>query len=372
MIYEQRLHKLQKKLQELECDALLVDDPINLYYLTGVQLSTGKLLVDMRSAHFLVDGRYFEMCRENCRFPVLLIDPKRNAFEDLLKQECHFIETLAFDSETVTYQGYTDLKLCVEAIRVDSHGTRLLDLKPLRNPVKKLRSLKDKSEIELLRAAGDLGARGFDHVCSLLVEGITELELAIELEIFWKLHGSKCLAFEPIIAFGANSSMPHYRAGEAKLKKGDSVLIDIGVNYRHYHSDMTRVVFFESIDPRILKIFDVVKQAQEEALALCRPGIAISALDDAARGIITSHGYGERFTHSLGHGVGLEIHEWPAVRSVPGNDQVLLELGMAITIEPGIYLPNIGGVRLEDTVVITESSYENLTNRSLEPVIIRR
>lgn len=160
--------------------------------------------------------------------------------------------------------------------------------------------------------------------------------------------------------------MPHYRAGNTKLKQGMPILIDIGVNYRHYHSDMTRVVFLGEPDPKLKTIYHIVEKAQKEALQLCKPGTLIGELDRAARGYIESQGYGDHFGHGLGHGVGLEIHELPNVRNKPPFNSMVLLPGMVITIEPGIYIPDIGGVRIEDTIVITENGHENLTERSKE------
>ena len=153
--------------------------------------------------------------------------------------------------------------------------------------------------------------------------------------------------------------MPHYKGGSTALKKGDAVLLDIGVNWHRYHSDMTRVVFFGKPKPKILEIYEIVLAAQLAALELCRPGSKIGELDEAARDYIASKNYGEYFTHGLGHGVGLEIHEAPSVRSKGPDKNLKLEEGMAITIEPGIYLPGVGGVRIEDTVIITKKGHEN-------------
>lgn len=370
MTYKKRLERLQHRLQELDCDALIVDDTVNLYYLTGLDLSAGKILVYTRGAYLLVDSRYYEMCSKVSRIPVILTEPSRNVLGEMLGDKCSFIQTLAFDSESTSYQQYLELQAIVEKILSNS-SVRKLVLKPLPNPIKRLRAIKDKEELSLLRDAAKLGSQGFDYICTLLKEGITEIEISTELEIFWKRRGSKGLAFEPIIAFGKNSSMPHYRAGEAKLRKGDVVLIDIGVNYHHYHSDMTRVVFFDEASTKMLKIYSIVQQAQSAALKLCRPGTTLGDLDSAARNVIVAEKYGERFTHSLGHGVGLDIHEYPTVRNSPHIKDIQLEVGMVITIEPGIYVPDLGGVRLEDTVEITADGYKNLTNRSVEPLIIK-
>lgn len=368
MPFQQRLLRVQEALQELNCDALLVDDTINLFYLTGMQVSSGRLVVHKQGAHLIVDGRYIENCKRNSPFPVVLNQSEQKSFFDLLRNQCSFVNSLAFETTLTSYQAYIDLKRCINQFNIDSHTTRQVSLIPVENLIKKIRSIKDAREILLLREAALLATQGFNLVCSLLKEGISEIELAVELEIFWKRQGSQAVAFEPIIAFGTNSSMPHYRAGKTCLKRGDCVLIDIGVNLAHYHSDMTRVVFFGDPNPKLIEIYGIVREAQKKALEICRPGTLINDLDAAARSYIASRGYGEFFTHSLGHGLGLEIHESPLLRKTPAHLE--LQAGMAITIEPGIYIPDLGGVRIEDTVIITPEGHENLTNLSKEIKII--
>lgn len=361
MNYHNRLNTLQQTIQANGCDALLITDATNLFYMTGLDLSAGKLLIHSKGADLLVDGRYIESCKKLSPFPVRLSDPA--SFEQLLNSpEFSHIRTLGFDSETTTVKNYESLKKMV----IDSSKKeRKLELIAIEAPLKLQRSIKDENEIQALREAATLGSKGYHFVCSLLKEGITELECAVELEIFWKKHGSKGVAFDPIIAFGPNSSMPHYRAGKTKLTQDDTVLIDIGVDLNHYRSDMTRVIFFGKPEPKMLEIHSIAQQAQEAALHLCKPGITLGQLDQAARRIIDTYGYGDKFTHSLGHGIGLDTHEYPTVKNAPPFDSIPLAKGMVITIEPGIYLPGIGGVRIEDTIVITENGFENLTRNSL-------
>jgi Xaa-Pro aminopeptidase len=363
-IFNERVERLRRQLNEIDCDALLVDDQINLYYLTGLFLSAGKLLVHPTGATLLVDARYIELCKKESPFPVELSHKSYGLTELLDSEPFKELKTLGINSGNTTYAAFLQLEK-----ELGKRSTPL-SLKPIDNLILNLRAVKDEHEIETLRGAAKLGSEGYDYLLGLLKEGITEAELAVELEIFWKRRGSKAIAFDPIIAFGTNSSMPHYRVGHHKLHKGEVVLIDIGVNLNHYHSDMTRVVFYGEPDPKIAAIYDVVKQAQAIALTLCRPGTPIADLDAAARNYIEEAGYGELFSHSLGHGVGLEIHELPAIRSHTDAAQPNLEEGMVITVEPGIYLPGIGGVRIEDTVVITAEGHENLTNRSKELQII--
>lgn len=347
MDYLKRVDKLRHSLKQGPHDALLIDNTTNIFYLTGLQLSMGKILVFQKGAALFVDNRYFEHCSKHSCIPVFLVDAK--TFEHHM-QEAPFtdIHTLNFDSETTSYKSFLHLQKMAE-----KRGN--LKVAPTDAPLKLLRAIKDDNEITLLKAAANLNHAGMNYAQSLLKEGITEIELATELEIFWKKRGSRSISFDPIIAFGANSSMPHYRAGNTKLKKGDIVLLDIGTQLDHYHSDMTRTVFFGEPHPQLKEIHQIVAEAQRAAIKLCHPGTTLGQLDKAARDLIASRGYGPNFTHNLGHGVGLEIHEYPSIKNAAPFDSVVLEKNMVITIEPGIYIPDLGGVRIEDTVVITDS-----------------
>lgn len=351
------LQRLQR-LQEMISDALLVEDPVNLAYLTGLHLSSGKLIITPTKSCLIVDGRYHEGAQNQTVHSVRLLD--ETAFEDTL--DAMGINSLAFSAEDTSYKRFQDLVKTAEKLEIT--------LTPIENPVKKLRTIKDADELDLLRDAAHLGSRGYDLVCSLLEDGITERDLAQELQLFWIHQGGKQFAFEPIIAFGKATSRPHYRAGTQRLAKGMPVLIDIGVTRKDYHSDMTRVVFYGEPDPKMLEIYKIVQKAQEAALTACKPGITAGELDATAREIIAAAGYGEEFSHSLGHGIGLEVHELPGIRNKGPDKDTVLQPGMVITIEPGIYLSNIGGVRIEDTVVITEEDYEDLTQRPKDVRII--
>jgi Xaa-Pro aminopeptidase len=354
MNYPARLERLRNLLTSLSCEALLIEHPVDLFYLTGLELSTGKLIVTLQDACLIVDGRYYERsCRQSV-YPVQLL--KENVLKDWIMDAQ--VNQLGFDQNHTTYHAFLNLTQLAEKVKTSS---RSLEIIPLESPVQQLRLIKDADEIASLRKAAHLGYQGYEFIASLLREGVTESELALELEFFWKKRGASRLAFESIIAFGSNSSMPHYRAGPAKLSLHMPVLIDIGVVLTHYHSDMTRVIFFGTPAPMMKTIYSIVEEAKAQALALCRPGVLVGDLDRAAREWIASKGYGDYFTHSLGHGIGLDIHEPPILRENGVYRDMPLQAGMAITIEPGIYLPEIGGVRLEDTILITDKGYENLT-----------
>lgn len=345
----ERLQKLREQMKAHECSLLLVTGMTNLFYLTGQQLSAGRLLVGMDFAILFVDGRYYERCKSEVPIPTVLLTPEN--FKEELKKENTTV--LGFDSADTSHDEFLQLKK-------EMRGTGI-KLMPLPNFVQTLRRIKDEDEIQLLREASKLGSEGYDYLLGLIKPGVTETELAKELEIFWLRKGARGVAFESIIAFGPNSSMPHYHPTPGvKLQNGQPVLIDIGVNDRHYNSDMTRVVFCGKASDEMKTIYEVVRVAQEKALAVCKAGVQIGDVDAVARDYIESQGYGKNFTHNLGHGVGIEIHEQPWMRK---GSKVKLEERMLITIEPGVYLPGVGGVRIEDTILITKTGHENLTDR---------
>lgn len=351
MYLQERQKKFQQQIITLGIDAFLVSDSINLFYLTGLQLSAGNLIVTTNSMLLCVDGRYIDSCRQSTKIPVELQGTQTLA--EIIQKHFPEVKSVGISDTETSYRGVLDLQ--------KEFGQILA----LENPLKKIRMIKDDIEINLLQQAADLGSRGYDHVLSIMNEGVSEEELAIELEIFWKRAGGEKVAFSPIIAFGPNSALPHYRAGNARLKKGDLVLIDIGVTLNNYHSDMTRVFFFGDVDPELAAIYEIVKQAQTSAIAHCKPGVTAGELDDIARTVITEAGYGPRFLHSLGHGIGLEVHEAPILRNKKPQGDVRLEANMVVTIEPGIYLEGKGGVRIEDTIRLTEYGCYSLTQRPI-------
>lgn len=337
-----RLSKLRKN---LTVDALVVEDEKDLYYLTGLNLSAGQLLVTKKEACLFVDGRYREQATKKAPCRVEGLKP-----ELLLKElKSHAHTTIGFDEKKSSYLAYQALKKGVHKLKAK--------LVPVDSPVSSLRSIKDHEEQEKLKKAANLGSRGFKHVKGLLKAGVTELELVAELQCFWWEHGGEGAAFRPIIAFGVNTSNPHYTPTKTRLKAGDPVLIDIGVTVEQYHSDMTRMVFFGEPSKKLAHAYRSVLKAQQAALALCKPGITLGEVDKAARAVLEKEGLLEFFSHSLGHGIGLEVHEFPFFR----NTDFVLKAGVALTIEPGVYFPGEGGIRIEDTVLITGDGHENLS-----------
>ena len=342
-----RLQCLQKKLAEASLDACFIDSPLDLLYFTGLKLSAGYLIVLRKSASLFVDGRYIQIAKEKAPMPAVLEGSGK--LDNYLKKER--VKKMAFDSRHLSYDQFILLKQRGKVIG--------LQLMPDAHFFQTLRVIKDEEEMDKMRKSAKLAYKGFLFIRGLLRVGITEREVARKFEIFCLENGADKLSFEPIIAFGANSAMPHYRSQQARLKAGDLVLIDIGVVLDQYHSDMTRVVFFQRQDPFFKRVYDVVFNAQQAALAACRPGVHVEELDLAARRVMRKAQLEPHFLHSLGHGIGLETHEFPRLSSRGKGGQIPLKPGMVITVEPGLYFQGKGGIRYEDTVVVTESGYEN-------------
>jgi Xaa-Pro aminopeptidase len=342
--YKTRLLALRNRLTEWNVDGCIVENPIDLFYLLGLSLSLGSLILSKKGEILFVDGRYLQVAKEEA--PVHTELAQESFIKDFLKREG--IERLAFDGEKSSFERYSKLKSYCPLI-------------PVSQLLKQLRLIKDEEERESMRRSALLLDKGFNHIKSCLREGIRERDLALEFELFCRQKGGEELAFEPIIAFGEKSSLPHYHGGEGVLKEGDSVLIDIGTVVERYHSDMTRVLFYGPPDPHLEKMYSIVKEAQAAAIALCRPGTRIGDLDRAARAVMSREGVEEFFIHGLGHGIGLETHEFPRVKSGGEDSDFRLEPFMVITIEPGLYFPGKGGVRYEDMVLITDRDHEILT-----------
>lgn len=341
-VFLKRVARLWQQLED-SIEACLIEDPVDLYYLTGLSLSKGSLLLTRKEQLLLVDDRYFQAAIEKAIVAVEKDVPI--AWIEFFARS--LFKKMAFDSEKVCYERYLDLQ------KYNKEFIAYPDL------LKSVRAIKDVSEIKKITASTQLLRQGFLHICSLLKEGITEKELSKEFEIFCLQQGADGLAFEPIIAFGKNSAMPHYHSQNVALQAKDVVLVDIGVIVDHYHSDMTRVVFFKENHSRLFQLYQIVKQAQKAALDLCSPGTTLAELDLAARRIFKKYELEPFFVHSLGHGIGLNTHEFPRISHQGKDRQVVLQKNMVVTIEPGLYLPDIGGVRYEDMVLITEEGYRH-------------
>lgn len=319
----------------------LIEQLDDLYYLTGMDLSKGRLFLSTDEAILFVDGRYYELAKKAAPCKVCLWDEQKKILPHHKK--------IAFDSASLTFDTFLALKNEYPTVEWISSPS----------PLKHLRMIKEPREIAALKKAANLTWRGYQEVIKHLKLGVSEEELALEFEIFCRKNGASGLSFEPIIAFGENSAYPHHRAGKTRLTENQVVLVDVGAIVDHYHGDMTRVNFFGNVDQEILRFEQIVKTAQKKALDHVRPGIRAGELDRIVRDEFDKHNVKPLYIHSLGHGIGLETHEYPRIKIDGEGSDLILEPGMVFTIEPGLYQPGLGGIRIEDMVLVTETGHEN-------------
>jgi Xaa-Pro aminopeptidase len=354
---EHRLQGLRAAMAEQGLESMLVLRPENRRYLSGFTGSAGSLLVTHDEAVFFTDFRYAEQAAEqspHCRIIV---------YKDVLKEikavlEEKGIREVGFEQDFVPYAQYLAFAETFEGVT----------LKAVSGLVEELRAVKDESELAIMRQAAKIADAAFSHILGVLRPGLTEREVALELEFFMRKQGAKSSAFDIIVASGKRSSLPHGVATDKKLEAGDFVKMDFGAYYQGYCSDLTRTVVLGQPSEKQREIYNIVLEAQMHAVANIRPGMTGKEADALARDIIAAKGYGEFFGHTLGHGLGLVVHEAPSLAG--RNEKGILKPGMVVTVEPGIYLPNWGGVRIEDDIVLTETGNEVLTHSTKELLII--
>ena len=362
MNHKRRLAKLQAALEPNRLDALLAIHLPNIRYLCGFTGSAGALVIAEGKSVFFTDGRYTEQARtevQGSRVVIARKAPMLAAGEWLAKHAGKLgLKTLGIESEHLTVAERTRLA------KILPSGMRLREAPPL---VERARMVKDADEIERLRAAVLLGSSLFDVVLKAICPGVTEIEVAAEMEYAARRSGAEGMSFETIIASGTRSALPHGRASESTIPAAGFVVCDFGVILAGYCSDMTRTVHVGRPPDAARHVYQAVREAQQRALDAIRPGASVSEVDGAARKLLRRNGLAEYFTHSTGHGVGLEIHEGPRVAA--GQHQ-LLRPGMVITVEPGVYVPGVGGVRIEDMAVVTERGCEVLTPTTKEMITV--
>ncbi|MBI5272367.1 MAG: aminopeptidase P family protein [Chlamydiia bacterium] len=340
-----RIEKARHLVAQYETDALLIEQPADIFYLTGQLCSSARMVLTKETATLLVDGRYYAKAEKTkTNYEVLLAD--KQALPQLLEGK----EKIGFDSAYLTVDQYNTLQTSVT-------GKHWI---PFAKPLKTLRVCKEAAELKALQKASRVTREGYQMIVNRLQEGVSEEELAFLFEVFCRNHGASGLAFEPIIAFGENSAYPHYRAGATRLKNNQIVLIDVGATLDHYQGDMTRVFFFGKPDPKLQRLYKIAQEAHDKALEKVMPGTHVGELDRIVHAHFAREGVEALFVHSLGHGVGLEVHEYPLVRAEGKDADLLLQEGMVFTIEPGLYVPGLGGVRYENTIAVTQNGYAPL------------
>lgn len=347
-----RRDRIRQRLPVLGADAMLVTKLVNVRYLTGFSGSAGVVLVGAEDVLF-TDSRYEEQsAREvpDCR---RVIPPKDG--EKVLAAEIigAGISKLAIEASHVTLSTASQWRENMPSVElIETTGV-----------VEEFRKVKDPTEVEALRRASTIGDEGLRALLPRLRQGMTEVEAAAELEDAMRRAGSEGLSFPTIIAFGEQAAEPHHAPNQRRLRSGDLIKLDFGATSGGYHSDMTRTIAFGDPDPELEKIYEIVRSAQQAGVEAVASGRSGEEVDAAARSIVEAAGHS--FGHGTGHGCGLEVHEAPGIRR--GSDDVLSS-GMAVTVEPGIYVPGLGGVRIEDLVVVTDDACDVLTRSPKELV----
>ena len=350
--YAARLARLRAAFDEAAIDGLVVSSRENVRYLLGFAGSAGWIFVSREDAVLATDSRYIE--HASATIPVGSVRLSTNGLPDTVAElvvESH-CAACGFEADNLTHSLAASLQ-----DRLNSRKTGY-ELHPTERLVDRLRMTKDSSELALIQQAAKLADGALEHVRSVLRPGMTELEAAWEIEKWLREHGSEPVPFNVIAASGPNSALPHAVPGSRKIRNGDPVVFDLGARVGGYCSDLTRTLFVGEPDEAVRRIYGIVLQAQRAALSGVRSGMTAMDADALARDIISGAGYSEYFGHGLGHGVGLAVHEYPTV-SLRSADT--LQEMMVFTIEPGIYVPGIGGVRIEDTVVLRGGSAKTLT-----------
>lgn len=349
-----RLESVKNLLRDKALTHILITDLIDVEYLSGFRSSNALILISQKKNLLFSDFRYKEaaqsFCRKNSLWDFQLFK------ENLINSICSFLpegSVCGFQANDLTVEKYDELVSSVKHVRFVKLTSEISELFIQKNP----------SEIASIRKAAKIGDTAFETLLQKIPEGITEAALARKLEYLCSELGSEKPSFDTIVLFGSRSALPHGRPGNRRLKKGDFILFDFGCTVNGFCSDMTRTIVYGKASPRQKQIYEIVLNAQKNACKAAKAGISSKELDNVARSFITAAGFGEAFGHALGHGVGLRIHEKPRVSFQ--SDSVLKQ-DMVITIEPGIYITNFGGVRIEDMALLKEKKAVLLTSAPKE------
>ncbi|MFD1773091.1 M24 family metallopeptidase [Paenibacillus rhizophilus] len=353
-----RVSKLRKVVQDHGLDAMLITSGINRRYLSGFTGSSGYVLITGDESYLLTDFRYMTQASEQSKgLKIVQHGPKFiDTVRELLPKGGQ--ARLGFEQDDVAYGAYASY---AEALKTAA------ELVPVSQAVEKLRMFKDEDELAVMRRAADLADDTFRHILNVIKPGMTERDVDLEMEFYMRSHGATSSSFDTIVASGERSAMPHGVASQKVIQTNEFVTFDFGALLDGYCSDITRTIALGSPDPKLKEIYDIVLEAQLYALEHIKPGMTGRECDALSRDIIARYGYGEQFGHSLGHGLGMEVHEWPRLSKL--SDDVL-QPGMVVTVEPGIYVPGLGGVRIEDDVVVTENGVERLTHSSKDYTVL--
>lgn len=349
-----KIDKVRELIDSENIDALLVMSDYNRRYLSGFTGSSGAVIITKDEKYLISDFRYDAQAREQAQdFEFVL--QKKGLLDFLIEfLEEKNLKAIGFEGAHVNYNTYSRL-------------AQDFDLKPLTNEVEKIRMYKTSDELQLIKKACEIADESYEYILKFVQAGMTELQVKNALESHMTKLGASGASFDTIVASGYRGALPHGVASEKIIETGDMVTLDFGAYYKGYASDITRSFAVGEVSDEMERIYNIVLEAQLSALDHIKPGMTGAEADKVARDIIAEHGYGENFGHSLGHGFGLEVHEGPALAK---SSDTVLEEGMCVTIEPGIYVADLGGVRIEDDCLVTGTGLEKLTHSSKELFIL--
>ncbi len=338
--------------------AVLLHNPSNMFYLSGYT-GEGLVLIARKVWAIITDFRYTEQAEKQAPGFTVEETGKGRRGEMVVAELCkeHCLDTIYFEDGTVTVAAMELLKKYVPG----------MEWKSLGGAPEQLRQIKDEGELDLIRKACKITGDAFERILGVIKEGMTEKEIALELEYDMLRHGADGMAFSTIVAAGANGSLPHAIPGDYRIRKGDMITMDFGAKCGGYCADMTRTIAVGQPGEEMLRVYATVLEAQKRAQAAVAAGKRCSDVDAIARDYIDQHGYQGRFGHGLGHSLGIDVHESPRLSQACSD---ILQVNQLVTVEPGIYLPGIGGVRIENTVVVKEGGCEALTLPATDLVIL--
>lgn len=365
-MFESRIKQLQAELSNFDIEALLITSPYNIAYLTGIHAFSieereARILVTKLDVILFTDARYIQMVKEIAPFVTLIEISSKDPFIGTLARllDKNVIKNMGFEEENITYKEIADIEEKVQ-------NTELI---PTFDIAEGLREVKDNDEVENIRKACELSDRAFDYIVKKIKPGITELEVKRELENFMRSQDGS-LSFESIVAFGKNSAIPHHVSNETILNANDIILLDFGAKVDGYCSDMTRTIIVGKADEKFQKMYRATREAQEVSIESLKTHMQEGFESKRPAELANSHLKASGFTeipHGLGHGVGLQVHENPSLS--PYSD-MKLSPGMIVTVEPGVYIPEFGGVRIEDTILVTTDGIELLTKSDKNLIIV--
>ncbi|WP_239706318.1 MULTISPECIES: aminopeptidase P family protein [unclassified Mammaliicoccus] len=346
---------LRKVMEQKGLDAIVVLSPYNRRYLSGFTGTSGSLLITQDTKQLITDFRYIQQANSQAEdFEIINQNgPMINKINELIQHGNY--KNVGVEADLITYNEY-------QALNTDE-----VQLSSIEGVIETIRMIKDDFEIKQIQKAADIVDETYEHILKWVKPGMTENEVNNEMEMFMRNKGATCSSFDTIVASGHRGALPHGVASNKVIEEGDMITLDFGALYEGYVSDITRTFAIGEPKEEMKKIYNIVLESQLAALEQIKPGMTGKEADSIARDIISSYGYGEQFGHSLGHGIGLEVHEGPALSQ---KSDIVLEENMCVTLEPGIYVEGLGGVRIEDDVLVTKNGLQRFTKSTKDLIIL--